>query len=79
MLSDEFISAVEKAFSLEGFDLKVEFSDTDYWDEAISYTTKAIKERGVNYFAYHHTFKVEFLLDNGNLITLSYKPSAGEF
>ncbi|WP_457680233.1 hypothetical protein [Thermovibrio sp.] len=74
MLSEEFMAAVEKALSLKGFDLKVEFSDIESWDEAIFFTKGLISERECNYVSYHHTFKVEFLLENGNLISLSYKP-----
>jgi len=74
MLSEEFIAAVEKAFTMEGFDLKVEFKDVDSWDEAIFFTKGMISEKNVGYVSYHHTFKVEFLLENGNLISLTYRP-----
>ncbi|GEM_PF-1135485 len=74
MLSEEFITAVEKTFTLKGFDLKVEFTDVESWDEAIFITKGLISEKRINYLSYHHTFKVEFLLENGNLISLSYRP-----
>ncbi|SMO55761.1 hypothetical protein SAMN06269117_11063 [Balnearium lithotrophicum] len=79
MLSDEFIVAVERTFSLKGFDLNVEFPDVETWDEAIFLTKSLISEKSVNYVSYHHTFKVEFLLENGNLISLSFKPQMGDF
>ncbi len=74
MLSEEFMTALEKAFTLKGFDLKVEFRDLEAWDEAIFYTRGLISKYGVNYVSYHHTFKVEYLLENGNYISLSFKP-----
>jgi hypothetical protein len=74
MLSEEFIAAVERAFSMEGFDLKVEFRDVEEWDEAIFFTKSMISEKNLSFVSYHHTFKVEFLLENGNLISLTYKP-----
>ena len=74
MLSEEFMAAVEKAFSVKGFDLNVEFRDVESWDEAIFFTRGMISEKDVGYVSYHHTFKVEFLLENGNLISLSYRP-----
>lgn len=74
MLSEEFVAAVEKAFSVEGFDLKVDFGDVEVWDEAIFFTRSLISERGYNYVSYYRTFRVEFLLENGNLIVLSYNP-----
>ncbi|WP_456341591.1 hypothetical protein [Thermovibrio sp.] len=74
MLSEEFMAAVEKAFTVKGFDLNVEFRDVESWDEAIFFTRGMISEKDVGYVSYHHTFKVEFLLENGNLISLSYRP-----
>ncbi len=74
MLSEEFIAAVERVFTLKGFDLNVEFRDVESWDEAIFFTKSMISEKGVNYVSYHHTFKVEFLIENGNLISLTFKP-----
>ncbi len=74
MLSEEFMAAVEKAFTVKGFDLTVEFRDVESWDEAIFFTKGMISEKEVGYVSYHHTFKVEFLLENGNLISLSYRP-----
>ncbi|TCK03417.1 hypothetical protein [Phorcysia thermohydrogeniphila] len=80
MLSDEFIAAVEKAFTIKGFDLKVEFRDLETWDEAIFHTQSLLSSRNVSYVSYHHTFTVEYLLENGNLISISYKPTgAGDF
>ncbi|RUM88073.1 MAG: hypothetical protein DSZ25_02605 [Thermovibrio sp.] len=79
MLSEEFTAAVEKAFSLKGFDLNAEFRDVETWDEAIFLTRSLISQRDIKYVSYHHTFKVEFLLENGNLISLSFKPQSGEF
>ncbi len=78
MLSDEFIAAVEKAFSVKGFDLNVEFRDLETWDEAIFHTRSLISEHEIEFVSYHHTFKVEFLLENGNLISLSYRPTPGD-
>ncbi|ADU97200.1 hypothetical protein [Thermovibrio ammonificans] len=78
MLSEEFIAAVEKAFTVKGFDLKVEFRDLETWDEAIFHTKSAISERGVDYLSYHYAFKVEFLLENGNLISIAYRPTPGD-
>jgi len=74
MLSEEFIAAVERAFTVKGFDLNVEFRDVESWDEAIFFTRGMISEKDVGYVSYHHTFRVEFLLENGNLISLSYRP-----
>jgi hypothetical protein len=80
MLSDEFIAAVEKAFTIKGFDLKVEFGDLETWDEAIFHTQSLLSARDISYVSYHHTFKVEYLLENGNLISISYKPTlTGDF
>ena len=73
MLSEEFIAAVEKAIALKGFDLKVNFDDVEFWDEAIFFTKSLLSERGVEHVTYYHTFVVEFLLENGNLISLTYK------
>ena len=78
MLSDEFTTAVEKTFSVRGFDLNVEFRDLETWDEAIFHTKALISEHGVGYVSFHHTFKIEFLLENGNLISLSYRPVPGD-
>ena len=78
MLSDEFIAAVEKTFTVKGFDLNVEFHDLETWDEAIFHTKGLISSHGVGYVSFHHTFKVEFLLENGNLISLSYRPVPGD-
>jgi len=77
MLSEEFIEAVNRAFISKGFDLRVEFRDIALWDEAIFLTRGLIAKRGANYVSYHSTFKVEFLLENGNLISLSYRPGMG--
>ena len=79
MLSEEFIAAVEKAFTMKGFDLTVEFSDMEMWDEAIFHTQSLLSTRSVPYVSFHHTFKVEYLLKNGNLISISFRPSPGEF
>jgi len=79
MLSEEFIAAVEKAFTIKGFDLTVEFSDMEMWDEAIFHTQSMLSTRSVSYVSFHHPFKVEYLLKNGNLISISYRPSPGEF
>jgi hypothetical protein len=79
MLSEEFIAAVEKAFKMKGFDLSVEFSDIETWDEAIFHTQSLLSTRAVSYVSFHHTFRVEYLLENGNLISISYRPGYGEF
>ncbi len=79
MLSEEFIAAVEKAFTMEGFDLAVEFSDIETWDEAIFHTQSLLSTRSMSYVSFHHTFKVEYLLENGNLISIAYRPRPGEF
>lgn len=78
MLSEEFVAAIEKAFSVKGFDLKVEFEDLEMWDEAIFFTKGLISEKGYYYISYYKTFRVEFLLENGNLIVISYNPGRGE-
>jgi hypothetical protein len=74
VLSEEFIAAVEKALTLKGFDLKVDFDDVEFWDEAIFFTKSLLSEREVEHVTYYHTFMVEFLLGNGNLILLTYRP-----
>ncbi len=75
MLSEEFIAAVEKAFTVKGFDLKVEFNDIAVWDEAVFHTQTVLSSRGIEHVAIHDSFKVEYLLENGNVITLVFSPS----
>ncbi|ADY73614.1 hypothetical protein Dester_0975 [Desulfurobacterium thermolithotrophum DSM 11699] len=79
MLSEEFIAAVEKAFTMKGFDLTVEFTDIEMWDEAIFHIQSLLSVKSISYVSFHHTFKIEYLLENGNLISISYKPSSGDF
>jgi len=62
VLSEEFVAAVEKAFSVEGFDLKVDFGDVEVWDEAIFFTRSLISEKGYNYVSYYRTFRINFAL-----------------
>jgi hypothetical protein len=49
------------------------------WDEAIFHTQSLLSTRAVSYVSFHHTFRVEYLLENGNLISISYRPGYGEF
>lgn len=78
MLSEEFIAALERAFTLKGFDLSIEFSDVETWDEAVFNTQSLISANDVPYVSFPHTFKIEYLLENGNLISIAYRPSLGE-
>jgi len=64
----------KKRFKAKGLDLKIDSRDVEVWNEAIFLTKNLIFERSYSYASYCKTFRVEFLLENGNLTVLSYNP-----
>ncbi len=72
MLFEELIEAIERALTVKGFDLSLKFSDIELWDDAIFHTQSLIATKGINYTSVHRTFKVEYLIENGNVITISF-------
>ncbi|WP_457567594.1 hypothetical protein [Desulfurobacterium sp.] len=75
MVPEEFEAAVEKVLSDSGFDLKVIFTELDKWDEAIFLTLALIHEKETNFITIQEPFKVEYLLENGNVITIAFRPT----
>ncbi|MEO2069023.1 MAG: hypothetical protein ABGX27_05870 [Desulfurobacteriaceae bacterium] len=74
MLSEDIVKAIEKAFKEEGVDLRLEFPLLEMWDEAIGLIQGMIRENRINYISLHDTFRIEYLLENGNVIFVSYQP-----
>jgi len=79
MLSEEFAAAVEKVLTNKGFDLKVVFSDLEQWDEALFITLSLLNEKEENFITIHDTFSIEYLLSNGNVINISFRPVPLDF
>ena len=75
MLSEELLEAIERTLTVKGFDLSLRFSDMELWDEAIFFTQSILSAKEAKYTSLHHTFKVEYLLENGNLISITFSPS----
>ncbi|OMH40378.1 hypothetical protein [Desulfurobacterium indicum] len=75
MIPEEFETAVEKVLSNSGFDLKVVFSELEKWDEAIFLTLALINEKEKDFLTIQESFKVEYLLENGNVITIAFRPT----
>jgi hypothetical protein len=74
MFSEDIVKAIERAFKEEGVDLRLEFPALKMWDEAIGLIQTMIRENGINYISLHDTFRIEYLLENGNVISISYQP-----
>ncbi|WP_457569845.1 hypothetical protein [Desulfurobacterium sp.] len=75
MIPEEFEAAVEKVLSNSGFDLKVVFTELEKWDEAIFLTLALINEKEKDFLTIQESFKVEYLLENGNVITIAFRPT----
>ncbi|SNR65639.1 hypothetical protein [Desulfurobacterium atlanticum] len=79
MLPEEFEAAVEKVLTDKGFDLKVIFTDLEQWDEALFITLSILNEKEESFITVHDTFTIEYLLSNGNVITISFRPVPLDF
>ncbi|WP_456395309.1 hypothetical protein [Desulfurobacterium sp.] len=75
MIPEEFEAAVEKVLSNSGLDLKVVFTELEKWDEAIFLTLALINEKEKDFLTIQESFKVEYLLENGNVITIAFRPT----
>ncbi|WP_022846629.1 MULTISPECIES: hypothetical protein [unclassified Desulfurobacterium] len=75
MIPEEFEAAVEKVLSSSGFDLKVVFTELDKWDEAVFLTLALINEKEKDFVTIQESFKVEYLLENGNVISIAFRPT----